>query len=75
MKFRKGETIVCVNNSAVISGSSVYLTLGGYYVANGNGNDYLRVVNDNGSIVLYSSDRFMCLSQYRNIVINSVLDI
>lgn len=75
MSFKKGDTVICVDNGDTITGFAPPLTIGDYYVVGETGSDYCKIVNDNGNSVLYSHNRFISLSKYRDKVINSVLDI
>lgn len=72
MEFKAGEIVICIINSRAS------LTVGKEYkikeVYNYNGNISLCIVSDNGYEYEYEDIRFIPKSDFRNKIINQIID-
>jgi hypothetical protein len=76
-KFRKGDTVVCINNEKYES----FLTLNKVYkifsydrLESGleTYSDYIKVLNDNNTFYYYLEERFLMLSEWRDKQLNEL---
>lgn len=74
MDFKKGDTVICVDN--VVDGDLKYdLTCGRFYTIEGKVLLYhIYIVDDLNNLRLYDTHRFISLCEYRDNVVSNILD-
>lgn len=71
--IKKGDNVVCINNSSIYDIKNTFLTIGKVYkifhIKDGNENNSIiyRVMNDNNTISGYYSSRFISIAESRRL--------
>lgn len=82
VKFNYKDKLVCINDKPSFYNTVVNLTYGKVYELSSSsvtnrvtGQEIVVITDDLGIVDLYTTDRFVCIKEYREVVINSILDI
>lgn len=72
--FKINDKVICISSNNVFKGQGTGLTLHKEYVVVDAIDVYIYVINDRGNRVKYYNNRFVKLSEYRNSLINDILN-